>query len=233
MYSSVIWGLFNPSSSKFSLYKIYQNTEPDKLHLKFAKFTLGVHKKSSNFAVMSELGRYPYYIDIIKAMFKFWYCTEHLHPDSLLYNALECSKNIEVSSNSWYNIIKQLSNLLDIPLASSVVMKQSTFSAKLIKALKNKYLNEWHSRKQTRSVGKLDLYTNVTSIFGFEKYLNHLSFPYGRDITRLRISSHKLNIEIGRYARLDRADHLCSKCSLGVLGDEIHFLLEYPAFNTL
>ena len=82
---------------------------------------------------MSELGRFSYCIDIIKAMFKFWYRIEHLNPDSLLHNALECSKNIEVSSNSWYNTIKQLSNLLDIPLASSVVMKQSTCNAKLIK----------------------------------------------------------------------------------------------------
>ena len=67
---------------------------------------------------------------------------------------------------------------------------------------------------------------------GFEKYLNHLSFPYRRDITRLCMSSHKLNIEIGRYARVDRADRLCSKCSLGVMGDEIHFLLECSAFYT-
>ena len=150
---------------------------------------------------MSEFGRYPYYIDIINAMFKFWYRIEHRHPDSLLYNALECSKNIEVSINSWYNTINNFQIFL--PLASLVVMKQSTFNAKLIKALKNKYLNEWHSRKQTCSVDKLDLCSNVKSSFGFEKYLKHLSFPYRRDITRLRISSHKLNIEIGRYARVD------------------------------
>ena len=66
-----------------SLDKIYQNNDPDKLHMKFVKFTSGVHKKSSNFAVMSELERYPYYIDIIKAMFKFWYRIEHLHSKTL------------------------------------------------------------------------------------------------------------------------------------------------------
>ena len=49
--------------------------------------------------------------------------------------------------------------------------------------------------------------------------------------TRLRISSHRLSIEVGRYARIIRAVRLCSKCSLGVLGDEMHFLLECPAFN--
>ena len=83
------------------------------------------------------------------------------------------------------------------------------------------------NRKQTCSVGKLDLYTNVKIIFGCEKYLNHLSFPYRRAITRLRISSRKLNIEIG-YARVDRADRLYSECSLRVLDDEKLFLLECP-----
>ena len=85
--------------------------------------------------------------------------------------------------------------------------------------------------KQAYSVGKLDIYTKIKNNYGFEKYLNSLSFPYRRDITRLRISAHRLNIEIGRYARIDRADRLCSKCTLGVLGDKIHFLLECPAFN--
>ena len=35
-----------------------------------------------------------------------------------------------------------------------------------------------------------------------------------------------LNIEVGGYTKKDRADRLCAKCSLGVSGDEIHFLLE-------
>ena len=49
--------------------------------------------------------------------------------------------------------------------------------------------------------------------------------------TMLRISAHRLDIEIGRYAKLDTADRLCSKCSLDVLGDEIHFLIECPTLN--
>ena len=84
-------------------------------------------------------------------------------------------------------------------------------------------MNEWHAKKQECSVGKLDNYTKVKSSFGFKKYLSLLNFPFRRDITRLRISSHKLNIETGRYARIDRVDRLCTKCSHGVLGDEIHF----------
>jgi hypothetical protein len=39
-----------------TLDKIYQNLKCELLHTKFCKFVLGVHKKSTNFGVLSELG---------------------------------------------------------------------------------------------------------------------------------------------------------------------------------
>jgi hypothetical protein len=42
----------------------------EKLYIKFSKSILGVHKKSSNFAVLGELGRYPLYITIINTILK-------------------------------------------------------------------------------------------------------------------------------------------------------------------
>ena len=142
---------------------------------------------------MSELGRYPFYLDIIKAMLKYWRRLENLDRNSLLYDALECSKSMEGCNNSWYNSIKQFSELLNIPLTSSVGMKQSSFIKKLAKVLKQKYLEEWYSLKQKYLVGKLDTYTKIKCNFGFEKYLNTQDFPHRRGITRLRISAHRLD----------------------------------------
>ena len=235
LYGSEIWGTFNPSSAKFrngiSFDKIFNNIEPEKLHLKFAKFVLGVHRKSSNFAVMSELGRFPYYIDIVKASLKYWHRLENVDKNSLLSDALECSKSLSQTNNSWYNTIQQYSNILGVPLNSFIQMKPASFNTKLSKLLKDKYLHEWYSTKQSLSVGKLDTYTRIKSNFGFEKYLNSLHFNYRKDLTRLRISSHRLSIEIGRYARINRSNRTCPKCSLGVLGDETHFLLECPTYQ--
>ena len=98
-------------------------------------------------------------------------------------------------------------------------MRQSTFNSQLSKVLKENCLSEWHSIRQTYTVGKLDSYTKIKCDFGFEKYLSTLSFPYSRDLTTLRISSHRLSIEAGRYARIDKSDRLCTKCTMGVLGD--------------
>ena len=49
-----------------SMDKIYKDIEPDKLNTKFCKLVLGVNRKSSNFAVFAELGRHPFYLDIVK-----------------------------------------------------------------------------------------------------------------------------------------------------------------------
>ena len=44
---------------------VYSKIECEKLHIKFCKRVLGVHQKSTNFAVLSELGRFPIHYQII------------------------------------------------------------------------------------------------------------------------------------------------------------------------
>ena len=37
-----------------------------------------IHKKATNFAVLSELGRFPLHFDIIKSKIRYWYRLENL-----------------------------------------------------------------------------------------------------------------------------------------------------------
>ena len=84
----------HPASSRFqngiSLDKIFTNIELEKLCIKFAKFILGVNQKSTNFAIISELGELPFYLDIIKSMLKYWRRLENVDQNSLSFEALEC-----------------------------------------------------------------------------------------------------------------------------------------------
>ena len=78
LYGSEIWGYFNPFISRFRnrnipIDQIFSKLHCEKLHLKFCKFLLGVHKKSTNFAVQSELGRFPLHFDILKQILRFWH----------------------------------------------------------------------------------------------------------------------------------------------------------------
>ena len=56
---------------------------------------------------MSELGRYPFYLDIVKAMFKYWHCLKNLDESSLLHDALGCSIAIAGCNNSWYKSLQK------------------------------------------------------------------------------------------------------------------------------
>lgn len=71
---------------------------------------------------------------------------------------------------------------------------------------------------------KLFLYKQIKTEFGLEKYLlKETSFKNRQLLTQLRVSDHKLNIELGRYRNIARENRLCSVCE--VVEDEYHFLL--------
>ena len=60
-----------------------------------------------------------------------------------------------------------------------------------------------------------------------EGYLSVITnYKHRSTITRLRVSSHHLAIETGRYEGLQRSDRICATCDLGVVDNEQHFLAE-------
>lgn len=121
LYGAEIWGYFNPFAKKknhipgCAVDKIYSNTLCDKLHFKFCKSILGVHKSATNFAVLSELGRFPLHFDIIRSMLSYWYRLEnHSQSFPLLYDASWESKQLfEQKIPSWYGSIQFLTNSTD------------------------------------------------------------------------------------------------------------------------
>ena len=84
--------------------------------MKFCKFSLGVGKRSSNLAVIGELGRYPLFIEIIISMFS--YLTRISNSkDILLSETLSVSKLLyDQNKKSWYSTILSLLNYLKLDL---------------------------------------------------------------------------------------------------------------------
>ena len=50
----------------------------ERLHMKFCKLLLGVGKRATNLATLSELGRFPLHFDITKSMIRYWHRLENL-----------------------------------------------------------------------------------------------------------------------------------------------------------
>ena len=94
--------------------------------------------------------------------------------------------------------------------------------------------------------------TKIKNIFEYEKYLDNLGINQRKAMARLRISAHRLPIEVGRYCRpyIPAEERVCLECP-NQIGDETHFLVKcakfaeqreplfsqieekYPNFNTL
>jgi hypothetical protein len=97
--------------------------------------------------------------------------------------------------------------------------KTSTFKYKWNKIVKQHYLELWTKQAHSLKEGKLITYLKVKTNFGYENYLSTITnFEQRRRLSKLRISAHKLQIEIGRY-------RIFCRCTSGQVEDEIHYLL--------
>ena len=111
-YNSEIWGTMcfpvNKKNTKFIHIDNRKNPVED-LQVKFCKRLLRVSDKTTNWAVISEIGRYPTCILVISSMIKFWF---HLTQSSspILNAALQTSVGLSVLSyNSWFTYCWMLS----------------------------------------------------------------------------------------------------------------------------
>jgi hypothetical protein len=90
LYGCEVWATVNPTRAGITrcnsnkIQKAFSDFEPEKLNIKFCKYTLGVHKMASNDAVLGELGRFPLYSDASVRVFKYLQRLEDMEPISLL-----------------------------------------------------------------------------------------------------------------------------------------------------
>ena len=81
---------------------------------------------------------------------------------------------------------------------------------------------------------KCRLYRNIVDYFCIQLYLKKpLHAKYKKAITCLRLSSHDLKIETGRYNNTIRDNRKCDLCTLIEIEDEYHFLLVCPVLSNL
>ena len=78
---------------------------------------------------------------------------------------------------------------------------------------------------------KLRSYAVFKRDFFLEKYLLHESLVNRKNLTRLRISSHKLSVETGRFNKTPLENRLCAMCDKGLVEDEFHFMISCTAYE--
>lgn len=217
LYGSEVWGVYNVKCI-------------EKLHIRFCKYLLGVSQQTPNYAVYGELGRLPLYVLAKQRAIKYFLKIINSHGSLIKHSYLEQINTI--SGVCWSSKIKSIMDHLGYGyLTDCTSTNVPPFSA-LKSRLHDQFVQDWSS--YIRNAPKLSYYCNFKTDFKFEMYLTYLSNDHLRkQITCIRLSSHPLEIEVGRRNGIDRNDRLCKLCNMKVIESEYHFILCCPKYKAL
>ena len=226
-YNSEVWGAFVKSD-----FKSWEDSRIEKTHLHFCKRYLEVHNKSSNVACRAELGRFPLIVDINKKILNYVHYLQGKDEHSIAKQSLRISVDLHYSGQtSFYSSLIKMSEYYNFPNFNYYTLNENNIK-QYINLKKKKYISYWHQTLQHSQ--KLSFYYTIKKTFGPSAYLDLTRKNASRKaLVKLRISSHKLLIETGRYDNIPRNERVCNVCNRKTIEDEIHFLLDCPSYSSL
>jgi hypothetical protein len=233
LYNCEVTGAFFPSTwsyEKFTKEMWNIGEEINKVILGFLRQLLGVNKKTCNMAVQGETGKHPICIKIFTHIIKYWIRVSTTEKSFLKLAVHLNTENLNNHKTSWERMIVYLLKVTEITARpSSDTKNNNTIVSKFKKAIKSHYETWWKNQAMITGENKLDFYYKHKRTFKYETYLDNIPKYIRLYITRLRMSSHTLPVEILRYApkkkRISRDQRKCSICNTNKVGDEEHYLL--------
>ena len=98
--------------------------------------------------------------------------------------------------------------------------------------MQKKYITYWNHTLQHSH--KLNFYYKIKTNYSPSVHLDLTrKNPSRKTLVKLRISSHKLRIETGRYDNIPSDERLCNLCNCNRIENETHFLLDCPSFSPI
>ena len=226
-YGSEVWGCQN-----FNII--------EQLHLQFCKTILRVNRSTTNCMVYGELGRVPLSYNVEIKMLNFWYrlaWSEHNNKLScIMYRVLYNMDSKLVYHCEWIKKIKEIltkSNLYDMlwNQQGSNTYTYVAFKNIAKKNLKAYYADQW--RENVENSSKCFFYKEYKTELAMEKYLMSLNYNSRTYLTKLRVSNHKLPIELGRHQDVAKIDRICTFCNKYDIGDEYHYMFICKKFDDI
>ena len=224
-YGSEIWG----TNTHYSI---------ENVHYKFCKRQLGVGINAANFAVLGECGRDRMYVKCVVKCVKYWMKLLALPRESLLGSAYSFLYNqCLLGKHNWAYKVKHLLEKYGFGWiwANQKVYDEVAFIKLFSERIRDCELQMWN--EGIHSVSKLKTYCKFKDNREEELYL---SLPIPRRLrvalARFRISSHNLEVEIGRQSNISLEKRLCKHCAVNhveAIEDEYHVVVECNAYDHL
>ena len=227
---------------KNSILKAWEDYPLETINQRACRTILSVSKKATRLAVLSELGRYPVFLNALIASISYEWHLKHRAPsDSLASLALSEMESWAASGHDcWLARVKSISKLLNIKNLHAQLSPDSV-RGQLKKVLRSKFEIFWKDEVTSAKLGaELCFYSQLKSCFKTENYVESVKNRNQRCwISRLRISAHNLALEKLRYRRPPIPPELrfCDYCGGGTQNlpkfqdSETHFLMECKTFE--
>ena len=207
----------------------------ERVHMLFCKQLLGVKTSTQNDIIYGDLGRTNYYTRRVYIIIKYW--LKVVYSDNrkninqmyrMMLNDITDRQNIQNCASLVRNTLSNL-GFRDVWLEQGVGDVNKFLSALKLR-LSDNFIQNWRARLAESSRAS---FYNPISIFKFQPYLDKvLTKKFRVALSRLRMSSHRLLIEAGRWTkprRTPRDQRLCTICNK--IEDEYHLLFECTLYN--
>ena len=99
--------------------------------------------------------------------------------------------------------------------------------------LRDHYITLWNEKISLSS--SLYVYREFSSGICMSSYLEKLDNKkkYRKALSKIRLSSHDLNIKTGRHRHIERSERKCLVCDTNDIEDEFHFILTCPLYENI
>lgn len=209
----------------------------ERVHLQFCKQLLGVKIQTQNDFIYGELGRMPVRNLRLSSIIRYWLkitrCDDSKYI-KLVYNIMMQDLQRLPDKTSWAKSVKMLLENLGFSHVwlSQGVGDMEIFMTLLKQRITDHFIQNWN--EQLANSSRARTYSLISS-FKFKPYLDFITIKKFRNaLTRLRVSSHRLQIEVGRWHKPNKIPLENRKCqSCLCLEDEFHFILECPLYMDL
>ena len=205
------------------------------VHLQFCKRILKVRTSTCSAGVYGELARYPLYVMRYYRIINYWGKVVSSN-NIILSNVYKLS--LEDCNHGYKNWVHRVKNLLDNYGFSHVFYNPNPiYLEKFPRIFKQRvidcFIQDWY--RSIESSAALEEYKHFKNHFGYEPYLDILSNNYRFFLTRMRLSSHSLRIQTGRYGRnkIPRNERICQCCNTNDIEDVFHFICICPSYDRL
>ena len=209
----------------------------ERVHLQFCKWLRWVKRPCQNDLIYGELGRITYRTHRSFIAIKYWLKlsqTSDRKYNVIIYKMLIIDIERFPQKVNWASLVRdELYNLNfnDVWLAQGVG-NVNVFLGILKTRLKDNLMQNWKAHLNESNSAS---FYRTFSDFQFQPYLNTVNIKKFRvALTKLRISSHRLEIEAGRWAKPNKTPRQNRKCKYcNSFEDEFHFLFECSLYNHL